>query len=282
MDAAPSYRRFLRVGSPAHVESVRTPGHGGAATDEESHGSEGRCRGGSPLRDAAESLWTPERLKEHVRCKLGTQSLVIVSNREPYIHIRKGREIHCTVPASGVVTATEPVLPACGGTWIAYGGGDADRATADPDGRLKAPPDDPRYTLRRIWLTAEEVEGHYDGFSNEGLWPLCHIAHTRPSFETGDWDQYQAVNARFADAAVEEFHGVRDPCVLVHDYHFALVPAGLLERFRALEMRPGEVRTRMAAMRRHVKEANVYRWAGNVLSELCDIGSARAPQPPSA
>ena len=176
------------------------------------------------LRDAAESIWTPERLKEHMRTRLRAQSLVVVSNREPYVHVRRGRDLHCMVPASGVVTATEPVLRACGGTWIAFGGGDADRETADLSGRLRVPPDDPRYTLRRIWLTAEEENGHYYGFSNEGLWPLCHIAHTRPSFEIEDWAQYQAVNAKFADAAVEELEGVSHPCVLVHDYHFALVP----------------------------------------------------------
>ena len=176
------------------------------------------------LREAAESIWTPERLKEHMRARLQTQSLVVVSNREPYVHVRKGRDVHCVVPPSGVVTATEPVLRACGGTWIAFGGGDADRETSDPNGKLRVPPDDPRYTLRRIWLTPEEENGHYYGFSNEGLWPLCHIAHTRPSFEIEDWAQYQTVNAKFADAVVEELEGVSNPCVLVHDYHFALVP----------------------------------------------------------
>jgi trehalose 6-phosphate synthase len=176
------------------------------------------------LRDLAEAIWTPERLKEHLRVRLQARSLVVVSNREPYIHVKKGREIRCIVPPSGVVTATEPVLRACGGTWIAFGGGDADRETSDADGRLKVPPDDPRYTLRRVWLTAEEENGHYYGFSNEGLWPLCHIAHTRPSFEIEDWEQYQAVNAKFAAATVEELEGVLNPYVLVHDYHFALVP----------------------------------------------------------
>ncbi|NOT28535.1 MAG: trehalose-6-phosphate synthase [Acidobacteria bacterium] len=176
------------------------------------------------LRDLAEAIWTPERLKEHMRVRLQARSLVVVSNREPYIHVKKGRDIRCIVPPSGVVTATEPVLRACGGTWIAFGGGDADRETSDADGRLKVPPDDPRYTLRRVWLTAEEENGHYYGFSNEGLWPLCHIAHTRPSFEIEDWEQYQAVNAKFASATVEELEGVLNPYVLVHDYHFALVP----------------------------------------------------------
>ena len=176
------------------------------------------------LRDMAEAIWTPERLKEHMRVRLQARSLVVVSNREPYIHVRKGRDVRCIVPPSGVVTATEPVLRACGGTWIAFGSGDADRETSDADGRLKVPPDDPRYTLRRIWLTTEEEDGHYYGFSNEGLWPLCHIAHTRPSFELEDWEQYQAVNAKFASATVEELEGVLNPYVLVHDYHFALVP----------------------------------------------------------
>jgi trehalose 6-phosphate synthase len=176
------------------------------------------------LREAAESLWTPERLKEHVRSKLQGQSLFVISNREPYVHVRRGKEIECVVPASGVVTALEPVLRACGGTWIAYGGGDADQKTVNEHDRLRVPPEEPQYVLRRIWLTKEEEDGYYYGFSNEGLWPLCHIAHTRPTFRAEDWAHYQAVNVKFADATLEELDGVHEPCVLIQDYHFALLP----------------------------------------------------------
>ena len=176
------------------------------------------------LREAAESVWTPERLGVHVRSKLGNSRLVVVSNREPYIHTRQGRRVEVVVPASGLVTALEPVLQACDGIWIAHGSGDADREAVDSNDRLRVPPDDPRYTLRRVWLSEEEEEGYYYGFANEGLWPLCHIAHTRPLFRASDWDFYQRVNRKFADAVLDETKDIEQPVVLVQDYHFALLP----------------------------------------------------------
>ena len=108
------------------------------------------------------------------------------------------------VPASGLVTALEPILDACDGTWIAHGSADADRETVDAHDRLRVPPDQPHYTLRRVWLTKEEEDGYYFGFANEGIWPLCHIAHTRPSFRAADWEYYQRVNEKFAQAVLEE------------------------------------------------------------------------------
>ncbi|MDD5628213.1 MAG: trehalose-6-phosphate synthase [Elusimicrobia bacterium] len=176
------------------------------------------------LRERAESLWTPERLKEHVKARLKGRPLFVVSNREPYMHIRRGRAVEAIVPAGGLVTALDPVLRSCDGTWIAHGAGDADWETVDGNGRLKVPPEDPRYTLRRVALTKEEENGYYYGFSNEGLWPLCHIAHTRPTFRAEDWAHYQKANQRFAEAALEEIAGVEEPCVLIQDYHFALLP----------------------------------------------------------
>ncbi|MBI4371400.1 MAG: trehalose-6-phosphate synthase [Elusimicrobia bacterium] len=183
------------------------------------------------LRQQGQSLWTPERLKEHVKEKLEGRPLFVVANREPYVHARQGKKVQVIVPASGLVTGIEPILLACGGTWVAHGSGDADREMADAAGRLPVPPEEPRYTLKRVWLTPEEEEGYYYGFSNEGLWPLCHIAHTRPIFREEDWRHYQAANKKFADALLEEMGDVRDPVVLVQDYHFALLPA-LIKRRR--------------------------------------------------
>jgi len=140
------------------------------------------------------------------------------------MHLHKGRKVECIVPAGGLVTALEPVLRASGGTWIAHGAGDADFEVVNGQNRLKVPPDDPHYTLRRVPLTKEEENGYYYGFSNEGIWPLCHIAHTRPVFRVEDWAQYQAANRKFAEAVAEELNGVEEPCVLIQDYHFALLP----------------------------------------------------------
>ena len=181
------------------------------------------------LRQASESIWTAQRLAVHVRSKLADSRLFVVSNREPYQHIRQGKSVAVMVPASGVVTALDPVLQACDGTWIAHGSADADHETVDQNDRLRVPPDDPRYTLRRIWLTQAEEDGYYYGFANEGLWPLCHIAHTRPLFRASDWEQYQAVNRKFADAVLEEMSQTEQPVVLVQDYHFALLPRMIKE-----------------------------------------------------
>ena len=182
------------------------------------------------LRAAGESLWTPERLRVHVKTTLQERRLFVVSNREPYMHIRRGKEVAVIVPASGLVTALEPILCACDGTWVAHGSGDADREALMEHDRLRVPPDEPRYTLRRVWLSKEQEEGYYYGFANEGLWPLCHIAHTRPTFRSSDWQDYQQVNRKFADALLEEMEGTVEPAVLVQDYHFALVPRLIKER----------------------------------------------------
>ena len=182
------------------------------------------------LRIAGESRWTPERLKGHVRLILRGRPFLVIANREPYSHIREEGKIKCVTPASGLVTAVEPVLRACGGTWIAHASGDADRETADEKGRLRVPPEAPAYTLKRVWLTEQEEEGYYYGFSNEGLWPLCHIAHTRPVFRSEDWEQYKKVNQKFADAALEELSGSEEPFVLIQDYHYALLPRMIREK----------------------------------------------------
>jgi trehalose-6-phosphate synthase len=176
------------------------------------------------LRESAESLWTAERLRARVRSKVSEGKLFVVSNREPYLHVRKEQGVEVVVPASGLVTAMEPVLLACGGTWIAHGSGDSDRENSDAVGRLRVPPDEPQYTLRRVWLTPEEEAGYYYGFANEGLWPLCHIAFARPVFRAGDFEHYRQVNQKFADAVLEEIEGTEDPLVLIQDYHFALLP----------------------------------------------------------
>jgi len=176
------------------------------------------------LRESGESIWTADRLAVHVRSRLADARLFVVSNREPYTHVHRGKSVEVDVPASGLVTALEPVLRACDGTWVAHGSGDADIETVDSHDRLAVPPDDPHYTLRRVWLSKEEEEGYYYGFANEGLWPLCHIAHTRPLFRAADWEHYREVNQKFANALLEEMQGTSEPIVLVQDYHFALLP----------------------------------------------------------
>ena len=172
----------------------------------------------------ADQVWTSDRLRVHAIAALGEgRQLVVVSNREPYMHQIRDGQVQMIVPAGGLVTALDPVLQACGGVWIAHGAGDADRQTADEFGRLTVPPDDAHYTLRRVWLTREEEQGYYYGFSNEGVWPLCHLAHERPVFRATDWAYYRQANQRFADTVLDEI-GDGNAVVLVQDYQLALVP----------------------------------------------------------
>ncbi len=182
------------------------------------------------LRTTAEAIWTPERLNEEMKQLLQDKMMVVVSNREPYMHVRSGRDINVIVPASGMVTAMEPILKACGGLWIASGSGDADKETVDQNDKVQVPPYENKYTLRRVWLTKEQEDHYYYGFSNEGLWPLCHIAHTRPVFRKEDWEFYVQVNEMYAKTVVEEIKKEEDPFILVQDYHFALLPKLIKEQ----------------------------------------------------
>ncbi|HJS76168.1 MAG TPA: trehalose-6-phosphate synthase [Burkholderiales bacterium] len=181
-------------------------------------------------RDESQTTWGPEALRRILRQDLKGDEILIVSNREPYLHVRrKDNVIEIQRPASGLVTALEPVMRACSGTWIAHGAGSADRETVDRHDHVMVPPEKPSYRIRRVWLSQEEEQGYYYGFANEGLWPLCHIAHTRPTFRAPDWEHYQTVNRRFADVVADEAR-TDDPIVLVQDYHFALLPRMVRER----------------------------------------------------
>src|ERR1700723_3340830 len=168
--------------------------------------------------------WTPQALRQVVRDHLHSAQVIIVSNREPYIHnFDANKNPVVQVPASGMVTALEPIMRACSGVWVAHGAGSADRATVDRYDQIRVPPDDPSYTLRRVWLTEAQEQGYYYGFWNEGLLALCHLAYVRPAFRAGDWRAYEEVNAKFAEVVAAEAN-TDSPVVLIQDFHFALLP----------------------------------------------------------
>src|SRR5215468_8266903 len=182
---------------------------------------------------AAQGPWSAARLRETLRTHLKGDRVIVLANREPCIHQRHpSGEVVVQHPASGLVTALEPVMRACSGVWVAHGSGDADRETVDRNDHVSVPPGEESYLIRRVWLSEDEQQGYYYGFSNEGLWPLCHVAHARPIFRAEDWRQYRAVNQKFADAVCSEVDS-RDPIVLVQDYHFALAPAMIHKRLPA-------------------------------------------------
>lgn len=171
-----------------------------------------------------DSPWTAERLHEFTKDLLKNRTIVAVSNREPYTHYKDGNKIRWMVPAGGVITALDPVMQACGGLWIAHGSGDADKLVTNKDDKIQVPPGEHSYTLKRVWLSKEEEQGYYEGLANGALWPLCHMVHTRPTFRQSDWEEYQKVNRKFADAVLKEIKGKKNPIVIIQDYHFALLP----------------------------------------------------------
>lgn len=168
--------------------------------------------------------WDAQALQSLLSSRLAGQQIIVASNRQPFSHETENGKVTLMQPASGLVTALEPVVRECNGTWIAHGSGGSDRDFVDSADSCPAPAAAGAYTLRRIWLSAEEQRGYCDGFSNSGLWPLCHMVHVRPVFNESDWQHYRAINARFADAVVRAARGP-NPVVLVQDYHLALVPA---------------------------------------------------------
>ncbi|HEX4277439.1 MAG TPA: trehalose-6-phosphate synthase [Bryobacteraceae bacterium] len=173
-------------------------------------------------------MWTRDSLHGLIDEKLRGYKFIVVSNREPYIHHYSGGQIRVETPASGMATALDPILRTSGGTWIAHGSGDADRYAVDGHDRLEVPPDDPLYTLRRVWLTKEEEQGYYYGASNASIWPLCHVVYTRPVFDQKDWQRYREVNEKFRDAVLDEA-GSDPTFVFIQDYHLALLPRMLRE-----------------------------------------------------
>jgi alpha,alpha-trehalose-phosphate synthase [UDP-forming] len=176
-------------------------------------------------------MWDKASLHDLIETKLTDYQIIVVANREPYIHryVDNGEAIECLRPASGMAAALDPVMRAAGGVWVGHGSGDADRATVDACNRVQVPPDEPGYTLRRVWLTKEDEEGYYHGLANGGLWPLCHTTFTRPSFQLAQWEAYRKVNALFGDAVLEEADD-RPTFVFIQDYHFALLPRYLKDR----------------------------------------------------
>jgi trehalose 6-phosphate synthase len=174
-------------------------------------------------------MWARQALHDLITHDLHGHKFIVVANREPYIHRYVDGTIESIRPASGMATALDPIMRASGGVWVAHGSGDADRATVDANDHIAVPPDQPTYTLRRVWLTKDQEDGFYYGLANQGLWPLCHVTFTRPSFDPRHWEAYREVNELFAEAVLQEA-GTSPSVVFVQDYHFCLLPRILKQR----------------------------------------------------
>lgn len=177
--------------------------------------------------------WTKKSLKTRIKNIIGDRMLIIASNREPYIHIHKEGRIEHIRPIGGAVTALDPVMRVCKGTWVAYGSGNADKEVVDKKNEVRVPPENPKYKLRRIWLTKDEENGYYYGYSNKAVWPLCHMAYTQPSFDEIDWAYYKIVNKKFAETILDIVKD-KKAFVWIQDYHLLLLGKMLKAKNRNL------------------------------------------------
>jgi trehalose 6-phosphate synthase len=171
-----------------------------------------------------DSPWTAERLKQFTKDLFKNRTIIAVSNLEPYIHTKTGNTISYHIPASGLITAIEPVMQACSGIWIAQGSGNADKLVVDEQDKISVPPEEPKYVLKRVWLTGKEIQGFSYGLSDRALYPLFHMAHTRPVFNADDWKEYKNVNRKFANAILAEIKHLKKPIIFIQDFQFTLVP----------------------------------------------------------
>jgi trehalose 6-phosphate synthase len=180
-------------------------------------------------RNAGPPRTTREDLMAWAQAHLRDRKLVVVSNREPYSHIRENGAVRVVRNSGGLTVALDAVAQALGGVWVAHGSGNADAEFVDEHDRVSCPPERPRYALRRVWLSDEDQHRYYSGFSNGALWPLCHIAHVRPRFRLEDFERYREVNRRFAEVVLEEV-GDQPALVFLQDYHLALAARFIKER----------------------------------------------------
>lgn len=178
-------------------------------------------------------MYSTEDAQKLIKSKLKGYKFIMVSNREPYIHMHTPEGIRCKTPTGGLTAALDPLMQACRGTWIAGGSGDADRENVDRHDRALVPPDNPRYTLRRVWMSKDEVDKYYFGLSNQTLWPLCHNVFHKPIFDKSFWDGYKHSNKLFAKAVLDEVNG-KKAFVWFQDYHLALAPR-MVKRSKTLK-----------------------------------------------
>jgi trehalose 6-phosphate synthase len=171
-----------------------------------------------------DSHWTFSRLQRFFSIRLSGRKVINVTNRQPYVHSDTGGNTAVTQPAHGLISSLDEIMKACGGTWVARGVSKGDREAVDQNNKVLVPPEEPAYSLKRVWLTEDEVKGHYVGFSNEALYPLCLMTHNRPIFRDSDWEYYKKVNEKFASAVLEEIENEKNPILFIHDLHFAILP----------------------------------------------------------
>lgn len=166
-------------------------------------------------------ITTRDSLLDLVGKKLKDRKLILVSNREPYAHVFQGEKIGVIRNAGGLTIALDSIAQAFHSVWVCHGGANADFKVENTNGLVAVPPGQPSYHLKRLRLTRQEEHGYYEGFSNETLWPLCHVCYVRPKFTPSDWKTYDEVNRKFAQAIADT--AGKECLVFLQDYHLGRV-----------------------------------------------------------
>ncbi len=159
--------------------------------------------------------------------------LVLASTSEPYLHYYRGGEIQWRGGAGGVATALDSLMREYSGIWVSLGLGSADKEVADSNGKLKVPPGEEDYVLKRVWISKKEEEGAQALTANSALWPLSHTVYVRPVFQQDAWEQFKAVNEKIAQSVAEEVD--EKTVVWINDYQLSLC-AAYLKKIKNVKM----------------------------------------------
>lgn len=150
-------------------------------------------------------------------------NFIIAADAEPRVHVRKNGELKQIIPGGGVSIALDPIMQATDGVFIARAKTREDREVVNSSGKVRISGNIGSYSLKRIFLNKKEEEDYYFGFSNQTLWPLCHVAFERPQLDGGWYENYTKVNQAFAKAINDEAKS--NSFIWIHDYQLALVPS---------------------------------------------------------
>lgn len=144
---------------------------------------------------------------------------LVVTSRAPISHeIANGKEV-INKNVGGVVTALRRLMMQEGGTWIAWGDGNADHDYINEDYE--------GYHISRIILDIRDRKGFYEEFANGSLWPLFHYFRDQMKLSPTGFKKYEEVNRKFAER-IMKFAG-RETIIWIHDYQLMMVPGILRE-----------------------------------------------------
>jgi len=150
---------------------------------------------------------------------------IIVSNRLPVRIEKDGDSLTYKPSEGGLATALGSIYKDGDNIWVGWPGAsfESDALKAEVTEGLK------KESMRPVFLTDDELDKFYLGFSNQTLWPAFHYFLQYIDYTQENWESYVAVNQKFAEA-IAEYTNEGDT-LWVHDYQLLLLPAMLRKKF---------------------------------------------------